>query len=81
MHSPTSSLPSRLDTPAALADALGHLAKADPVIAGIVGGWPAGFTAERARALGFTPNEGLVELVRAFVAEDLEPTRREREFG
>jgi hypothetical protein len=55
--------------------------KPDPVIAGIVGGWPAGFTAERARALGFTPNEGLVELVRAFVAEDLEPTRRERELG
>ena len=55
--------------------------KPDAVIAGIVGGWPAGFTAERARALGFTPNEGLVELVRAFVAEDLEPTRRERSLG
>jgi nucleoside-diphosphate-sugar epimerase len=50
----------------------------DPVIAEIVGGWPAGFTAARARALGFAPNEGLVELVRAFVAEDLEATRRER---
>jgi hypothetical protein len=50
----------------------------DPVIAGIVGGWPAGFTATRARALGFAPNEGLVELVRAFVAADLEATRRER---
>ncbi len=55
--------------------------KPDPVIAGIVGGWPAGFTAERARALGFTPNEGLVELVRAFVADDLEPTRQERSLG
>lgn len=52
--------------------------KPDAVIADIVGGWPAGFTAARARALGFAPNEGLVELVRAFVAEDLEPTRRER---
>ncbi len=52
--------------------------KPDPVIAGIVGGWPAAFTAARARALGFAPNEGLVELVRAFVADDLEATRRDR---
>jgi nucleoside-diphosphate-sugar epimerase len=52
--------------------------KPDQAIADIVGGWPAGFTATRARALGFSPNEGLVELVRAFVAEDLEPTRRDR---
>jgi nucleoside-diphosphate-sugar epimerase len=55
--------------------------KPDPVIAGIVGGWPAGFTAARARALGFAPNEALVEVVRAFVAEDLEPTRRDRGLG
>ena len=27
---------------------------------------------------GFAPNEGLVELVRAFVADDLEATRRDR---
>jgi hypothetical protein len=52
--------------------------KPDQAIADIVGGWPAGFTATRARALGFAQNEGLVELVRAFVAEDLEPTRRDR---
>ena len=52
--------------------------KPDPAIADIVGGWPAGFTAARALALGFTPNEGLVEVVRAFVADDLEPTRRDR---
>lgn len=50
----------------------------DPAIAAIVGGWPAGFTAARARALGFAPNEGLVDLVRAFVADDLEATRRDR---
>jgi len=55
--------------------------KPDPAIAAIVGGWPAGFTAARARALGFAPNEGLVELVRGFVAEDLEATRRERGMG
>lgn len=50
----------------------------DPAIAGIVGGWPAGFTAARGRRLGFSEHETLVELVRAFVADDLEPTRRER---
>lgn len=51
---------------------------ADPVIAEIVGGWPAAFTAARAQALGFAPHEALVEVVRAFVADDLEATRRER---
>ena len=50
----------------------------DPAIAAIVGGWPAGFTATRARALGFTPNEDLVTLVRSFVADDLDATRAER---
>jgi nucleoside-diphosphate-sugar epimerase len=52
--------------------------EADPVIAGIVGDWPAGFTATRARALGFAAHEALVEVVRAFIADDLEATRRER---
>jgi len=52
--------------------------KPDPAIGDIVGAWPAGFTAARARALGFAPNEGLVDLVRAFVADDLEATRRDR---
>lgn len=55
--------------------------KPDPVIADIVGGWPASFTASRARALGFAPNEGLVDVVRAFVADDLEATRRDRGMG
>lgn len=50
----------------------------DPAIADIVGGWPASFTASHALALGFAPNEGLVDVVRAFVADDLEPTRRDR---
>jgi len=50
----------------------------DPAIAAIVGGWPAGFTAARARLLGFAPNEDLVTLVRSFVADDLEATRAER---
>ena len=30
------------------------------------------------KALGFVPIEGLVDLVRAFVADDLEATRAER---
>lgn len=55
--------------------------KPDPAIAEIVGGWPAGFTAARARALGFAGNEALVEVVRAFVADDLEETRRDRGMG
>ena len=50
----------------------------DPAIAAIVGGWPAGFDTARARALGFTPNEDLVTLVRSFVADDLEATRQDR---
>ncbi|HST75349.1 MAG TPA: D-erythronate dehydrogenase [Acetobacteraceae bacterium] len=51
---------------------------ADPVIAGIIGGWPAAFDPVRAHTLGFAPHEPLVELVRAFVADDLEATRRDR---
>jgi D-erythronate 2-dehydrogenase len=51
----------------------------DPAVAAIVGGWPASFTAERARGrLGFSEQEPLDELVRAFVADDLEETRRDR---
>jgi nucleoside-diphosphate-sugar epimerase len=51
----------------------------DPAIAAIVGGWPAAFTAERARTrLGFSEQEPLDELVRAFIEDDLEETRRDR---
>ena len=51
----------------------------DPSVAAIVGGWPAAFTAERARTrLGFSEQEPLDEVVRAFVADDLEETRRDR---
>ena len=52
---------------------------ADPAIAAIVGTWPRGFVPTRATALGFAPHEPLVELVRAFIADDLEPTRRDRQ--
>ena len=36
----------------------------DPVIEGIVTGWAPGFTAERAKALGFTADRDFVEIVR-----------------
>ena len=51
---------------------------ADPTIAAIVGTWPAAFTADRARALGFTSHEPFVDVVRAFIEDDLDATRRER---
>ena len=47
-------------------------------VASIVAGWPVAFEPSRARALGFSIHEPLVELIRAFVTDDLEPTRRER---
>jgi nucleoside-diphosphate-sugar epimerase len=50
----------------------------DRDIADIVGGWPAAFEPRRARELGFAAHEKLVDLVHAFVADDLEDTRRER---
>ncbi|MBS0560635.1 MAG: NAD-dependent epimerase/dehydratase family protein [Proteobacteria bacterium] len=51
---------------------------ADPAIAAIVGGWPAAFIPARAEALGFAPHEPLVDVVRAFVADDLAATRADR---
>lgn len=51
---------------------------ADPTIAAIVGTWPAAFTADRARALGFSSHEPFVDVVRAFIEDDLDATRRER---
>ncbi len=50
----------------------------DPVIAGIVGDWPAAFEPLRARTLGFTAHEPVVDVVRAFVQDDLQATRVER---
>lgn len=53
----------------------------DPVTAGIVGGWPAGFNAERAPANGFRRHEPLIDVIRAFVSDDLEATRIDRAIG
>jgi nucleoside-diphosphate-sugar epimerase len=51
----------------------------DPAVEAIVGGWPASFTAERARRLlGFSEQESLEEIVKAFVEDDLEATRLDR---
>lgn len=50
----------------------------DPVIERIVLGWHGVFDATRAKHLGFAAHEPLIDLVRAFVEDDLEPTRQER---
>lgn len=50
----------------------------DPEIAAIVGTWPAGFAPVRAPALGFAAHEGFEDVVRAFIADDLDATRAER---
>ncbi len=51
----------------------------DPAIAAIIGGWPAAFTAHRARhLLGFSEQEPLEQLVQGFIDDDLQETRRER---
>jgi nucleoside-diphosphate-sugar epimerase len=51
----------------------------DPAIEAIVGGWPASFTAERARRLlGFSEQESLEEIIQGFTEDDLAATRAER---
>ena len=47
----------------------------DKEIAAIVGLWPPAFEPIRARMLGFASHEPVVAVVRAFVEDDLEPTR------
>lgn len=50
----------------------------DKEIAAIIGQWPPSFEAMHARTLDFTAHEPLVEVVRAFVEDDLAATRSER---
>src|SRR3954462_11534622 len=51
----------------------------DPAIAAIVGGWPASFTAERARRLlGFSEQESLEEIIQGFIEDDLAATKAAR---
>jgi D-erythronate 2-dehydrogenase len=53
----------------------------DQAIAAIVGSWPPAFEALHARTLGFSLHEPIVEVIRAFVEDDLEVTRTERGLG
>ena len=50
----------------------------DEEIHAIVEGWPASFTAKRARELGFAEHEPHEDMVRAFIADELEATKAER---
>ncbi|HME25641.1 MAG TPA: NAD-dependent epimerase/dehydratase family protein [Acetobacteraceae bacterium] len=50
----------------------------DKEIAAIVGLWPPAFEPMRAHMLGFASHEPVVEVVRAFVEDDLQATRMER---
>jgi len=50
----------------------------DKEIAAIVGLWPPAFEPGRARTLGFAAHEPVVEVIRAFVEDDLDATRQER---
>jgi nucleoside-diphosphate-sugar epimerase len=50
----------------------------DPAIEAIVGTWPPSFTAVRALDLGFARHESVVELIKAFIEDDLPATRADR---
>lgn len=51
---------------------------ADEAIAAIVSTWPPAFEALHARTLGFTAHEPVLDVVRAFIEDDLEATKRDR---
>ena len=53
---------------------------ADPAVAAIVGTWPPAFDPTRARILGFAHHEPVVAVIRAFVEDDLDATRADREI-
>ena len=50
----------------------------DKAIAAIVSTWPPAFEALHARTLGFSPHEPILEVVRAFVEDDLAATKADR---
>jgi len=43
----------------------------DPVIMGIVAGWPRNFDASRARSLGFTAESSFEEIIRIHISDEL----------
>jgi D-erythronate 2-dehydrogenase len=51
---------------------------ADETIAAIISTWPPGFEALHARTLGFSAHEPILDVVRAFIEDDLDATRTER---
>jgi nucleoside-diphosphate-sugar epimerase len=51
----------------------------DPAIEAIVGTWPPLFTPARALTLGFAQHESVVELIQAFIEDDLDATRADRQ--
>ncbi len=53
--------------------------KEDKAIAAIVSTWPPAFEALHARTLGFSAHEPILDVVRAFVEDDLAATRAERQ--
>jgi D-erythronate 2-dehydrogenase len=48
----------------------------DPLVQAIVGGWPPALASPRAQALGFAADEGIDEVVAAFIEDDLEAQKR-----
>jgi nucleoside-diphosphate-sugar epimerase len=50
----------------------------DAAVEAIVGPWPPLFTPTRALALGFAPHEPVVDLIQAFIEDDLAATRADR---
>jgi D-erythronate 2-dehydrogenase len=48
----------------------------DPLIQQIISGWPRALAAPRAVALGFTVDNGIDEVVEAFVEDDLDMQKR-----
>jgi nucleoside-diphosphate-sugar epimerase len=54
---------------------------ADATIEAIVSTWPVAFQAAKSRALGFSAHEPLVDVIRAFIADDLAATKAERGLG
>ncbi|MEA2741663.1 MAG: D-erythronate 2-dehydrogenase [Acetobacteraceae bacterium] len=52
---------------------------ADETIAAIVSTWPPAFETLRARTLGFSAHEPVLEIIRAFVEDDLAATKTDRE--
>lgn len=51
---------------------------ADEAIAAIVSTWPPAFEALHARTLGFSAHEPVLDVIRAFIADDLEATKKDR---